>query len=70
MKNLMGRKSSTKFQFSEENFRKSFIQDIKGPNSNRFIVFNDISNTNSKYHPQSKPDFGKLINRSKPIVGN
>lgn len=69
MKNLMGQKSSSNFKFSEENFRKSFFNDLQGPNSNRFIVFNDISDTNSKYIPLSKPDFGKLINRSKPIIG-
>lgn len=57
------------FKFSTENFRKSFINDIQGPHSNRFIVFNAISDTNSKYYPVSKPNFGKLIDRSKPIVG-
>ena len=59
----------TSFQFSEQNFRKSFINDLQGPNSNRFIAFKDISETNSKYRPVSKPDFGKLIDRQKPIVG-
>jgi hypothetical protein len=54
---------------SEQQFRKTFLDQLPGPNENRFVPFNDIPASNSKYVIPMKAHFGKLVNRDKAAIG-
>ena len=68
-------KQAHKFKYSTNLYRKSFFDNINGPNENRFIKFNDMPNSSSKYalnSSQTKPtlDFSKHCSRETKVVGD
>ena len=54
--------------------RKSFFEFLPGPNSNRFVKFNDMPSSSSKYamnssYTRATPDIGRQSTRDAPIIG-